>query len=144
MGGRGSVQLARVFGIRVGADYSWFIILFLAIFFAREQFAALTDASDSTVFIAAVVEAFLFFGSIIVHEFGHALAARREGIAVAGIDLFLFGGLMHMRSDPETPGAEFRVAAAGPAATLLVILVAAGAGLLVAGSQDFGDSLTLT
>jgi Zn-dependent protease len=138
------VQLARVFGIRIGADYTWFVILFLAIFFAREQFAQLTDASDSTVFIAAVVEAFLFFGSIIVHEIGHALVARREGIAVAGIDLFLFGGLMHMRSEPETPGAEFRVAAAGPAATLLIILVAAGAGLLVAGTQDFGDAVTLT
>ena len=121
-GSRGSVQLARVFGIRIGADYSWFLILFLAIFFAREQLDAATDASDSTVFIAAVVEAFLFFGSIVAHEIGHALAARREGIAVVGIDLFLFGGLMHMRSEPETPGAEFRVAVAGPLMTLLVVL----------------------
>ncbi len=144
MGGRGSVQLARIFGIRVGADYSWFLILFLAIFFARSQFDQLTRESDSTVFVAAVVEAFLFFGSIIVHEIGHALAARREGIAVAGIDLFLFGGLMHMRSEPETPGAEFRVAAAGPAATLLVIAVAAGAGMLVSDGNDFRDAMTLT
>src|SRR3712207_6269943 len=142
MGGRGSVQLARVFGIRVGADYSWFIILFLAIFFAREQFAQLTDASDSTVFIAAVIEAFLFFGSIIVHEFGHALAARREGIEVAGIDLFLFGGLMHMRSEPASAGAEFRVAAAGPAATVLVILLGAAAAIALDGWQGLVDAAT--
>jgi Zn-dependent protease len=144
MGRSGNVQLARLFGIRLGADYTWFVVLFLAIFFAREQLAALTEEPDSTVFIAAVVEAFLFFGSIIVHEMGHALVARREGIQVAGIDLFLFGGLMHMRSEPETPGAEFRVAAAGPAATLLVILVATGAGLGLSGSQEFGDALTAT
>ena len=144
MGGRGSVQLARLFGIRVGADYSWFLILFLAIFFAREQFAVLTRASDTEVYVAAVVEAFLFFGSIIAHEMGHALAARREGIDVAGIDLFLFGGLMHMRSEPETPGGEFRVAAAGPAATLLLIVAATLAGVLVSDGDQFADAIRLT
>ena len=138
------MQLARVFGIRVGADYSWFLILFLAIFFAREQLAEQTGASESTVYVAAVVEAFLFFASIIAHEIGHALAARREGIAVAGIDLFLFGGLMHMRSEPATPGAEFRVAVAGPLATLLVIILAGGAGLAIAGADEFADALTLS
>ncbi|MEA2124695.1 MAG: hypothetical protein QOI80_1477, partial [Solirubrobacteraceae bacterium] len=143
MGGRGSVQLARVFGIRVGADYSWFLILFLAIFFAREQFAALTTATDTQVYVAAVVEAFLFFGSIIAHEMGHALAARREGIAVAGIDLFLFGGLMHMRSEPETPGAEFRVAGAGPAVTALVIVIATVAGIALGGAAEFADTIVL-
>lgn len=143
-GSRGSVQLARVFGIRIGADYSWFLILFLAIFFAREQLAEATNASETTVFVAAVAEAFLFFGSIIAHEIGHALAARREGIAVVGIDLFLFGGLMHMRSEPESPGAEFRVAIAGPLMTLLFILVASGAGIAVSGSEDFLDAVTLT
>ncbi len=143
MGRSGSVQLARIFGIRVGADSSWFLILFLAIFFAHEQLDVLTSASDTTVYVAAVVEAFLFFGSIIAHEIGHALAARREGIAVVGIDLFLFGGLMHMRSEPATPGAEFRVAVAGPLVTLLVILVAAGAGLAIGGPDELRNALLL-
>lgn len=141
--GRGSVQLARVFGIRIGADYGWFLILFLAIFFAREQLAELTAASEKTVYVAAVAEAFLFFGSIIVHEMGHALAARREGIAVSGIDLFLFGGLMHMRSEPASPGAEFRVAVAGPLATLLVIVAATAAGIGLGGVDEFSDAVTL-
>ncbi len=143
MGGRSSVQLARVFGIRIGADYSWFVILFLAIFFAREQFAALTDASDTAVYFGAVGTAFLFFGSIIAHEMGHALAARREGIEVAGIDLFLFGGLMHMRAEPDTPGAEFRVAAAGPAVTALVIVAATAIGIALGGKQEFLDTIVL-
>lgn len=143
MGRSGSVQLARVFGIRIGADYGWFLILFLAIFFAREQIAGLTAASDTTVYVAAVVEASLFFGSIIAHEMGHALAARREGIAVSGIDLFLFGGLMHMRSEPRTPGAEFRVAAAGPAVTVLVIVVATLVGIALGGVAEFVEAVTL-
>jgi Zn-dependent protease len=144
MGRSGSVQLARIFGIRIGAYYSWFLILFLAIFFAREQLAELTGAGETEVYVAAVVEAFLFFASVIAHEIGHALAARREGIGVVGIDLFLFGGLMHMRSEPATPGAEFRVAAAGPAMTLLVIVVATGAGVLVSGPDEFMDAVTLS
>ena len=55
--------------------------------------------------MVAVAAALLFFGSILLHELGHALAARREGIAVAGIDLFLFGGVMKMSRDTDSPGA---------------------------------------
>ena len=65
----------------------------------------------------------LFFGSILLHELGHAFAARREGIGVAGIDLFFFGGLMKMSRDTDSPGEEFRVAAAGPLVTLLIVVV---------------------
>src|SRR3954454_6814979 len=135
MGRPGSLQLARVFGIRIGADYSWLLILFLAIFFAREQFADLTDANDQVLYLSAVVAAFLFFGSIIFHEMGHALAARRAGIEVTGIDLFLFGGLMHMKSEPKSPGAEFRVAAAGPLATLIILLVSGGIAFALGGAD---------
>ena len=63
-----------------------------------------------------------FFGSILLHELGHALAARREGIEVAGIDLFLFGGVMQMNRDTDSPGAEFRVAVAGPLVTLAIVV----------------------
>src|SRR3954469_6649277 len=140
-GRRGSLQLARVFGIRIGADYSWLLVLFLVIFFFQDNFrSTVVDRSDTTIYLAAVVAAFLFFGSIIVHEMGHALAARREGIEVAGIDLFLFGGLMHMRSEPTSAGAEFRVAAAGPAATVLVILVGAAAGIALDGWHGLADA----
>ncbi len=140
----GSVQLARILGIRVGADYAWFAILFLAIFFFQDQFKRVVDGSDTTAYVAAVAAAFLFFGSIVFHELGHALAARREGIEVAGIDLFLFGGLMHMRSEPQTPGAEFRVAAAGPLATLAVIAAGVAAGVGMEGWGAFRDAATLS
>ena len=64
-----------------------------------------------------MITALLLFGSLIVHELGHALVARRHGIEVQRIDLFLFGGLTQMSRDAATPGEEFKVAAAGPAAT---------------------------
>jgi len=141
-GRRGSLHLANVFGIRVGADYSWLLVLFLVIFFFQDNFKSTVREDTTTIYIGAVGAAFLFFGSIIIHEMGHALAARREGIEVAGIDLFLFGGLMHMRSEPQTAGAEFRVAAAGPAATVLVIAAGVAAGVALEGWNDLSDAVT--
>jgi Zn-dependent protease len=141
---RASLQLARLFGVRVGADYSWLLVLFLVIFFFQEQFRATVDASSTTIYLVSVAAAFLFFGSIVFHELGHALAARREGIEVAGIDLFLFGGLMRMRTEPETPGAEFRVGAAGPAATALVIVAGIVAGVALEGWSGLVDAATFS
>jgi Zn-dependent protease len=131
-GGRSSLQLVRLFGIRVGVDASWFLILFLAIFWLQQGFRDTIDGSATTAYGAAVAGAFLLFASIVFHEMGHALAARREGIQVDGIDLFLFGGVMRMRSDPQTAGAEFRVAVAGPVGTAIVI----GACTLIAAATD--------
>ena len=118
-GGGSSLQLFKLFGFRVGVHYSWFAILFLWILLLRERFEDAIVGSVSG-FVPAVISAFLFFGSIVLHELGHALAARREGIGVGGIDLFFFGGFMRADRDSETAGEEFRVAAAGPAVTLLL------------------------
>ena len=71
-----------------------------------------------------------------LHELGHALAARREGIGVGGIDLFFFGGFMRADRDSETPGEEFRVAAAGPAVTLLLAVVFLGVGARAAAATS--------
>jgi len=120
--GGSSIRLTTIFGIRVGVNVSWFLILFLAIFWLQESFAdALGD--DQQGFIVAVLTALGFFGSILLHELGHALQARREGIEVNGIDLFFFGGVMKMSRDTTTPGQEFRVAVAGPLVTLAIVVV---------------------
>ncbi len=131
--GGSSLQLARIMGIRVGVHYSWFFVLFLGIYWLQEEFGRWIEGSTER-FAAAVIAAFLFFGSILLHEFGHALAARREGIGVSGIDLFFFGGFMKSTRDSDTPGEEFRVAAAGPAVTLLLFLLATGLGLVLQGT----------
>jgi Zn-dependent protease len=140
----GSLPLLRLFGIRVGVNYSWFLILFLVIFLLWDSLRETLNASETTVYVVAVVAALSFFASILLHEVGHAIAARREGIDVAGIDLFLFGGVMRMNRDTDSPGAEFRVAVAGPLVTLAIVVAATVAALLIAGGDSFWDAARLS
>jgi Zn-dependent protease len=139
-GGGNSLQLFRVKGIRVGVHPTWFLILFLFIWWTKPSFDDAITSPDQG-FYAAVIAAFLFFGSIVLHELGHAFAARREGIGVAGIDLFFFGGFMRAMRDSETPGEEFRVAAAGPAVTLAITVIFGAIGFALLGDA-LGDAAT--
>ncbi len=129
----GSIKLFDAFGIRVGVDASWFIILFLTIFWLSPSFRAALHSSDSVAYLTTVITALILFGSLIVHELGHALVARRLGIEVQRIDLFLFGGLTQMSRDAASPGEEFKVAAAGPAATALFVIVCLAIDLAIVG-----------
>jgi Zn-dependent protease len=140
--GGSSIRLATIFGIRVGVNVSWFLILFLAIFWLQEPFGE-ELGNDQQGFIVAVLTAFGFFGSILLHELGHALVARREGIEVSGIDLFFFGGVMKMSRDTSTPGQEFRVAAAGPLVTLLLVVIGALASMALLGAGGFWEAARL-
>jgi Zn-dependent protease len=144
MTGSRSLPLLRIFGIRVGVNYSWFLVLFVVIFVLWDSLSQTLDASETTVYVVAVVAAASFFASIVAHELGHALAARREGIAVEGIDLFLFGGVMKMSRDTDSPGAEFRVAVAGPLVTLLLVVLSSIAAVLLAGGDSFWDAARLS
>lgn len=131
------------FGIRVGVDGSWFLILFVLIFILSGPFRDALHSSDTVAYLTTVVSVLLLFASLIVHEFGHALVARRLGIEVRNIDLYLFGGLTQMSRDANSPGEEFKVAAAGPAATLLVILVCLALDLILLGPSRLGHAITL-
>jgi len=124
-GGR-SVKLLKIAGIRIGVDATWFFMLFLLIFLLSGSFQSALDSSGNVAFLTTVATVLLFFGSLIVHELGHAFAARRHGIQVDRIELFLFGGTTFMSRDSETPGEEFKIAIAGPLGTLLVALVCFG------------------
>jgi Zn-dependent protease len=139
--GGSSIRLATIFGIRVGVHVTWFVVLFLFIYWLNGAFDDTLD--PGLAFWTAVAAAFGFFGSILLHELGHALTARREGIQVSGIDLFFFGGVMKMGSDTRSPGQEFRIAIAGPLVTLLIIVVAALGSTALLGWQGFVDSATL-
>jgi Zn-dependent protease len=119
----GSIKLLDVAGIRIGVDPGWFLMLFLVILWLTPSFRNTLHGSDGQAYVTTVVSALLFFGSLIVHELGHAIAARRQGIEVKSIQLFLFGGLTQMGRDTRSPGEEFKVAAAGPLATLGMVLV---------------------
>src|SRR3954465_5225155 len=115
--GAGSVQLARVFGIRIGASPSWFVVLFLLIYWLSGLFNdLLVGYSNTTAYATAVLGGLLFFVSLIPHELGHALVARRNGIGVTSIELWFFGGLAKLTREPETPRQDFRTPTAAPAA----------------------------
>lgn len=122
-----------VAGIRIGVDGTWFFMLFLLIFLLSGSFRDALHSSDDVAYLTTVVTVLLFFGSLIVHELGHALAARREGIHVQRIELFLFGGMTYMDRDSQTPGEEFRIAAAGPLGTLLFVALCLAVDLSVLG-----------
>jgi Zn-dependent protease len=138
---RGSIQLARLFGIRIGVSVSWFFVLFLLIFYLSGYFHDVLGGSTSTAYAVAVAGALGYFASLILHELGHALVSRRLGIAILGIDLWFFGGMARPAREPETAGEEFKVAAAGPAMTVAVLLVCAGATFAIAPGGHFLDAL---
>src|ERR687896_208097 len=131
--GGGSIQLARVFGIRIGVDVSWFLVLFLIIYWLSDYYRDVAVGSNA--FLLATVSALLFFLSILLHELGHAVVAIRNGIPILGIDLWLFGGVAKLGRDTDSPGVEFRVAVAGPLVTLAVVAPFFGAGTLLSSSD---------
>jgi Zn-dependent protease len=136
---RKSIQLANIFGIRIGVSASWFFVLFFLIYWLSSYFHEVLGGSRTTAYAVAVAGALGYFASLILHELGHAMAARRLGIPIAGIDLWFFGGLAQMRREPQTAGEELQIASAGPAVTLILFGTCFVAGTLLASSQRFTD-----
>jgi Zn-dependent protease len=126
-----SIQLMRIFGIRIGASPSWFFVLFFFIYVVSDHFRSVLGGSVTQAYVVAVIAVLLFFFSLILHELGHALVARRLGIGISGIDLWFFGGVAKMTRDTDSAGTEFKVAAAGPLVTLIIVGLCAGLGALV-------------
>ena len=137
--GNGGVTLFRIRGIRIAVDYSWFIVLFLIIFWLSGFYKDVLDEpqGSSAPYLLAVASATLFFASILLHELGHAFVARRHNIGVSGITLWMFGGFARLEKDSDTPGTEFKIAIAGPLVTAGIVVACAVAGLLLAGGDEF-------
>jgi Zn-dependent protease len=135
----GGVTLFRVRGIRIAVDYSWFVVLFLIIFWLTGFYRDVLNSpsGDSAPYVLAVASAVLFFASILLHELGHAFVARRHDIGVSAITLWMFGGFARLEKDSDTPGTEFKIAIAGPLVTAVIVVICAIAGLLLAGGQEF-------
>jgi Zn-dependent protease len=139
----GSIKLMDLFGIRIGVDAGWFLTLFLVILWLSPSFRATLHSSNGVAYLTTVLSALLFFGSLIVHELGHALAARRQGIEVRSIQLFLFGGLTQMSRDARSPGEEFKIAVAGPLATLGMVIVFLAIDLAIVGPHRLWHAIRL-
>ena len=137
----GGITLFHVRGIRIGVDYSWFLVLFLIIIWLSSFYRDVLGIGDDTqAYLLALASALLFFASILLHELGHAFVALRHGIGISGITLWMFGGVAQLERDSDSPGTEFKVAIAGPAVTAVIVVVCAGIGVLLAGPGEFREA----
>jgi Zn-dependent protease len=135
----GTIRLARILGIEIRVHWSWFFIFFLiTATFSRsvlDHFYPEWTAEQRWV-VAGFISA-IFFVSILLHELSHALLARRYGIPVSSITLFLFGGVSNLGRDPDNPRQEFWIAAVGPLTSLSIALLL-GIGYFAVHTLDAG------
>jgi Zn-dependent protease len=144
------ILVARVYGIPVRIDYRWFIVFALSVALIAanvrkhplQLFAyRLPATGELTAWALGIATTLGLFLSVFGHELSHALMGRTEGIEIEEIVLHPFGGLARLRTQPESPGAEFRIAVAGPAASFIFALIAFAGMMLTALLQfDFGTA----
>jgi Zn-dependent protease len=114
-------RIARVFGIDIAIHPSWFIILAVLVWsLADSVFPSAYAWSRATYWIVAIISALLLFVSVIVHELAHSLIAKRQGIPVKNITLFVLGGVSSLEEEPRSPGREALMAGAGPLTSLIL------------------------
>lgn len=127
-----TITVARIFGIPVRFDYRWFVVFILSVWLIAANLGRggmwvgsykMVPLDVPTAWGLAIVTTLGLFLSVLGHELSHALMARAEGIEIEEIVLHPFGGLARLRNEPENPGAEFRIAVAGPAASFLFALI---------------------
>lgn len=133
-----SFTFLRVRGISIGAHWSWVLIFALIVWSLSAALfpQAVPGLDDRAYLVMGLVTGVLFFASILLHELGHAFQALKEGMRIDGITLWLFGGVARFKGMFPSPGAEFRIAIAGP----VVTLVLAVAFFLVRGALDFANT----
>jgi Zn-dependent protease len=130
---RDSITIGRVAGITVGVNWSWLIVFGLITWtLATSIFPSENPGLGDGAYLGmALAAAALFFTSLLLHEYGHALQARRDGMEIEGITLWLFGGVAKFKGAFPSAGAEFRIAIAGPLVSLALGLVFLGVPMLV-------------
>jgi Zn-dependent protease/CBS domain-containing protein len=119
-----SVRLGRVAGIEVGLHWSLAIVFVLIVWTLAGQLPEIVPGQGQPAYwLASALAAAFFYVSLLSHEMGHALVARRLGVKVDGITLWLFGGVARLRGDASTPGTEARIAIAGPLVSLALAIM---------------------
>jgi Zn-dependent protease/CBS domain-containing protein len=114
--------VARLFGIDVRIHVSWILIFFLVVLNLSDQVfpRQFPQWSNQKNLVVAAITAFLFFGSVLAHELSHSLVARSFRMSVSSITLFLLGGVANLTKEPPSAKAEFSMAIAGPAMSVVI------------------------
>src|SRR3990170_6220421 len=126
-------RVGRLAGIDLAIHPSWLVIAFLLTFSLADAFfpRSIPGMTVGQYWLLGGATALLFFASVVAHEFSHALVARRFGLKVAGITLFIFGGATTIESDSRSPRDEALIALAGPASSLVIGAALLGIGAVV-------------
>lgn len=114
----GGFRVGQVLGIPIRLDLSFFLAFALIIFLLQRQLSG--ELPDWERWGYAAAGGVVFFLSLLLHELAHSVAARRYGMEVASITLFLFGGVSLIKEDSQRPGQEFLIAVVGPLTSLLI------------------------
>ncbi|MGD0273148.1 MAG: site-2 protease family protein [Gaiellaceae bacterium] len=135
--------IGRIAGIRISFNWSWLIVFALIVWSLEANIFPAQDPglSTTTYVIMAVVAAIVFFGSILLHELGHSIVARRNGMEIEGITLWLFGGVAQFKEMFRSPGSEFRIGIAGPAVSFVLGAIFVGLAFLPIGSTPVTGTL---
>jgi Zn-dependent protease len=132
-------RIGRIVGIDISIHPSWLVIAALLTFSLAEGSIrqVFPGWPSGLIWLAGAVAAVLFFASVVAHELSHAVLARRFGMEVRGITLFIFGGATELEGDPRRPRDEALMAAAGPATSLVIGFALLGVALVA--PQPVGD-----
>ncbi|MDP9250387.1 MAG: site-2 protease family protein, partial [Chloroflexota bacterium] len=127
-----SFRIGRIFGIQIGVHASWFVIFFIFtyLFAAGELPATYSDWQPALYWVVGALISLLFFASVLAHELSHALVARRFGLRVRDITLFIFGGAASLEDEAKRPRDEAIMAGAGPITSLLLGALLGGIGVV--------------
>src|SRR5205814_1012484 len=144
------ILVASVFGIPVRIDYRWFLVFAMSVVLIASNVRKhplqlgtlrIPSTGDFLAWTLGIVTTLALFASVFGHELSHALMGRTEGIEIEEIVLHPFGGLARLKTQPQNPKAEFRIAVAGPAASFIFSVVAfAGMALTATLRFNFGTA----
>ncbi|MBE9050175.1 site-2 protease family protein [Nostocales cyanobacterium LEGE 11386] len=132
-------RIGSLFGIPLFLDPLWFVILGLA---TLNFGVAYQEWGSAVGWSAGMVMALLLFASVLLHELGHSLAARSQGIKVNSITLFMFGGIAAIEEESKTPGEAFQVAIAGPLVSIALFLLLSLAATMTPDASPIGEMVT--
>lgn len=120
-----TVRVGRIAGIEIGLHWSLAIVFVLIVWTLAGQVfpSVVPDQPQSAYWLVSALAGLLFYVSLLSHEMGHAVVARRLGVRVEGITLWIFGGVARLRGEAATPGAEVKIAIAGPVVSLVLAVV---------------------
>lgn len=132
----GGIRIGRVAGIDIQVHWSWFFVLVLLTWSLSEGLfrEEHPDWRRVSAWLAGTATSLLLFGSILLHELSHSIVARRLGLGVRSITLFIFGGVSSLAEEPAEPADEFWIAIVGPATSFLLAGLFALAGFALWGT----------